>query len=165
MLPDILYFNTCCDVIGHVPLLMLVTLSEDPLNLQVQLLPSKCQLFLSVDKRMGRLIASVLPLTTNSGMCMCANPIMLVCVELVTKQCRCNPHISYYMPWASHKVSHGITWLCRISGKCLDILIHNFMDITESVGLFTVVQDKLEEIERELLGNRTNLLKHILSLQ
>ena len=58
--------------IGYVPLLMLVTLSEDPLNLQVQLLPSnQCQLFLSVDKRMGRLIASVLPLTTNSGMCVC----------------------------------------------------------------------------------------------
>lgn len=113
-------FHKCCQTfcilihvvmfIGHVPLLMSVTLSEDPLNLQVQLLPSnQCQLFLSVDKRMGRLIASVLPLTTNSGMCVCANPIMLVCVELVTKQYRCNPHISYYMPWASHKISHGIT--------------------------------------------------------
>ena len=48
---------------------LIVTLSEDPLCLQMQLLPSnKYHLYLSVDKRMGRLIPSVLPLTTNSGM-------------------------------------------------------------------------------------------------
>lgn len=51
--------------------LLIVKLSDDPLSLQVQLLPSNSSqyyLYLSVDKRMGRLIASVLPLTTNSGM-------------------------------------------------------------------------------------------------
>ena len=44
-------------------------LSEDPLSLQIQLLPSnQYHLYLSVDKRMGRLIASVLPLIASNGM-------------------------------------------------------------------------------------------------
>jgi len=50
-------------------LLFLVTMCNEPLSLQVQLLPGNSEVYLSVDRRVGRLIASVLPTTTNQGRC------------------------------------------------------------------------------------------------
>ena len=58
--------NKECEV-SHDLLLFLVTMCSEPLSLQVQLLPGNSQVFLSVDRRVGRLIASVLPVTTNQG--------------------------------------------------------------------------------------------------
>lgn len=98
-----------CDA-SHDLLLLLVTMCDEPLSLQVQLLPGNSQVYLSVDRRICRLIASVLPMTTNQGGCVMVRGMIMM-------------------------------------------------------SLLTAVADKLEEMERDLLVNHSNLIKHLLSLQ